>query len=101
MIDDGDLAGPSRLVRFFVRRSTRATATIPGSSSAPPLNGSGILTESTFIDSIRTYRDIAGGRSRRHLGAAGSAGHPGNALGGHDADSRQDPPLSSAWAEFE
>ena len=44
---------------FFVRRSTRATATIPAGSKAPPRDASGILTKGTFIDSIRTYRDVA------------------------------------------
>lgn len=44
--------GLSRLEMLFVLRSTRATATMPGGSPALPQNGSGILTDGTFIGSI-------------------------------------------------
>src|SRR5712691_6955682 len=42
--------GLRRLVMFFVLRSTRATATMPGGSPALPRNSSGILTDGTFIE---------------------------------------------------
>ena len=44
--------GASRLVMFLVLRSTRATATMPGGSSALPRRCSGFLTDGTFIHSI-------------------------------------------------
>jgi hypothetical protein len=40
--------GLSRLMMSFVRRPTRATATIPGGSKAPPRNRSRTLTKGTF-----------------------------------------------------
>ena len=42
--------GLSRLVMFFVLRSTRATATMPGGSPALPRNTGGI-TDGSFIES--------------------------------------------------
>src|SRR5208282_1438050 len=42
--------GLSRLEMFFVLRSTRAMATIPGGSVAFPGKSSGILTDGTFIE---------------------------------------------------
>src|SRR6266550_320584 len=42
--------GLRRLVMFFVRWSTRATATIPGGSPALPRCSSGSFTDGAFID---------------------------------------------------
>ena len=53
--------GFSRLVMFFVLRSTRATATMPGGSALLPGHGSGILTDGTFVKSILPKAVIANG----------------------------------------
>src|SRR5215471_5715431 len=42
--------GLRRLVMFFVRRSTRAAATMPGGSLAFPRGSSGIFTDGAFIE---------------------------------------------------
>src|SRR5579875_18876 len=108
--------GLSRLPMLLVLRSTRATATMPGGSAALPGNGSGILTDGTFIGSILPERPRRDGqvadtachrfRTFRHDGAApvggvraatpvseaagaNSAGAPGRHVGEHrvaDAD---------------
>jgi hypothetical protein len=47
---------------FFVLRSTRATATMPGGSAPRSVPGSEILKDGTFVKSILPRAAIAVGR---------------------------------------
>src|SRR5919108_3389133 len=70
--------GLRRLVMFLVRRSTRATATMPGGSLAFPRGSSGIFTDGAFIEfhparaatrqwPCRPLRRVIAGVTERHL----------------------------------